>query len=234
VTHLEIARRFVSAHFPQAEIALVAGSTARGSRTRTSDIDLLLIGDEVFSHAHSGDAQRSLAAGFEFEGEFFEVFAYTVEGFAQWAERGVAQHRPVIVQMLIEGAEVRGGPLLDVLRDDWRAVLADGPTVDPHELDVRRYMITDLLDDLGDAADPLERRVIAALLFEKTAELMLLSARRWIGTGKYLPRRLRELSTERAEALAEPLLRDDVATFAARVEHELDAAGGRVQAGFVR
>lgn len=227
--HLEIAERFVSAHFPGSSIAVVAGSTARGTRTATSDIDLLVIGDAMFD----GD-QRSLAAGFEFEGEFFEVFAYTPAGFAEWARRGVAQYRPVIAHMLVEGVELRGGAELASFRDTWSRTLAAGPTVDAHELDFRRYVITELLDDLRDAGDPLERHMLAARLFEKTAELMLLSGGRWIGAGKYLPRRLRELSAARTDALAEPLLRGDLVAFAERIERELDAAGGRVQAGFVR
>lgn len=227
--HLDLARRFVAAHFPAASIAVVAGSTARETRTATSDIDLLIIGDETFD-----GGQESLAAGFDFEGEFFEVFAYTHAGYTQWAERGIAQHRPVIVHMLVEGVEVRGGEDLERLRVPWREALVAGPTVDAHELALRRYMITDLLDDLRDGTDPLERHVVASLLFERTAELMLLSDGRWIGAGKYLPRRLRELSADRAEALSQPLLAGDLELFAAQVDHELEAAGGRLQAGFAR
>ena len=226
---LPIVERFIAAHFPRATIAVVAGSTARGTRTRTSDIDLLLIGDTLFE---TGAA--SFAGGFDFEGEFFEVFAYTFDGYAEWADRGVAQFRPVIVHMLVEGAEVRGGASLEELRRRWSRVLVDGPRPEAHELEFRRYMITDQLDDLRDARDPLEQRVIAGLLFERTAELMLLGAGHWIGAGKYLPRRLRELSVDRTEALAAPLLQGDFDEFATQVERELDAAGGRVQAGFVR
>ncbi|HWS51587.1 MAG TPA: nucleotidyltransferase domain-containing protein [Microbacterium sp.] len=227
--HLDLARRFVAAHFPAASIAVVAGSTARGTRTATSDIDLLLVGDEIFE-----DEAQSLAAGFEFEGEFFEVFAYTHTGFRQWAERSIAQYRPVIVHMLVEGTELRGGDELERLRVPWREMLAAGPVVGAHELALRRYMITDLLDDLRDGDDPLERHVIASLLFERTAELMLLSSGRWIGAGKYLPRRLREFSPDRADALAQPLLGGHLDSFIAQVDRELTAAGGRVQAGFVR
>ncbi|WP_309101982.1 nucleotidyltransferase domain-containing protein [Microbacterium sp.] len=227
--HLDLARRFVARHFPAASIAVVAGSTARGTRTATSDIDLLIVGDDTF-----GGDQESLAAGFEFEGEFIEVFAYTFAGFRRWAERAMAQHRPVVVHMLVEGIEVRGGDELERLRVQWRQALSTGPTVDAHEIAFRRYVITDLLDDLRDGTDPLERHVVASLLFERTAELMLLSGGRWIGAGKYLPRRLREFSAERAEALARPLLDGDLELFVAQVDRELEAAGGRVQAGFVR
>lgn len=230
VEHADLTERFLSASYPRATIAVVAGSTARGERTATSDIDLLLIGESLFDEPN----RTSEAATHEFEGEIFEVFAYTPAGFAEWAQRGVEGHRPVIVHMLLEGAAVRRDDTLSDLREHWRAVLNAGPTIDPGESAFRRYVITDLIDDLRDATDALEQRVLASLLFEKIAELILLHDHRWIANGKWLPRRLRALDGERADALSAPLLDGDVALFTARVEDELRRAGGRVQAGFIR
>lgn len=227
--YTELAERFVAAHFPKASIAVVGGSTSRGERTRTSDIDLLLIGPSVLADDQSGAALTR-----EFEGEVFEVFAYTPAGFTEWAERSIAQHRPVIVHMLVEGTSVRAGDGFEALHAMWANRLEAGPSVNSHELDFRRYVITDVLDDLRDASDPLERTVLAATLFERTAELMLLTANHWIGTGKYLPRRLRALPSDRVDALADPYVRGDLERLADAVEHELLALGGRVQAGFVR
>lgn len=100
-------------------------------------------------------------------------------------------------------------------------------------MELRRYAITELIDDLRDAHS-LEQRVVAFALFERAAELMLLSERRWIGAGEYMPRRLRGLSEARADALARPLVDGDLRAFADRAEEEFDRAGGRVQAGFIR
>ena len=228
--HRQLIEEFLAQNFPAATIAVVAGSTARGTRTTTSDIDLLVVGDALFE----SDEQESLAGVFAFGGEFVEVFAYAPAGFAAWAERGVAEHRPVIVEMLLDGVEIRGGAALQRLRAQWQPVIAAGPSVTSHELDLRRYVVTDLLDDLTDATDPLELQVIAALIFQRTGELMLLDAGRWIGTGKDLVRRLRECDRSRADALAAPFLAGDLGSFGDRVEHELTRAGGRVRAGFVR
>ena len=227
--YVELAERFIVARFPTASIAVIGGSTSRGERTRTSDIDLLLIGEHLFPDGRTGAALSD-----EHEGEILEVFAYTPAGFEDWAQRSIDQHRPVIVHMLVEGLVVRGSQELDALRAAWARRLDEGPAVDEHELSFRRYVITDVLDDLRDASDALERQVLAATLFERTAELMLLNAGKWVGTGKYLPRRLRALPAERMDALAGPYLRGDVDALADVVEKELVAAGGRVQAGFVR
>ncbi|GAB3600837.1 hypothetical protein [Microbacterium tumbae] len=220
--------RFVAERFPRAEIAVLAGSTSREERTATSDIDLLLIGDDLFDDA------SSLAATYAFAGEIFEVFAYTRAGFTEWAERGIDDFRPVIVHMLVEGVPVRSSADLATLRRTWAERLAAGPTVSADELAFRRYQLTDVVDDLYDATDPLERQVLAATAFEKTAELVLLSEGRWIGAGKHLPRRLRALDRARADDLAAPLLAGRLEAFADVVERELERAGGRLQAGFVR
>jgi len=227
--YIDLAEQFIAAHFPKASTAVIGGSTSRGERTATSDIDLLLIGDDLL-----GADQIGMATCLEFRGEIFEVFAYTPDGFQEWAERSIAQHRPVIVNMLVEGLAVRRGDDFDALRGTWAARLAAGPSVEAHEFSFRRYVITDVLDDLRDATDPLEQRVLASTLFERMSELMLLSAGKWVGTGKYLPRRLRELPAQRVNALAAPFLQGDIGGFSDAVESELDAVGGRVQAGFIR
>jgi predicted nucleotidyltransferase len=227
--YVDLAERFIAAHYPLASVAVIGGSTSRGERTRTSDIDLLLIGEDLLP-----DGEAGAALTVEFEHEVFEVFAYSPAGFESRAQRSIAQHRPVIVHMLVEGIPVRGGDELAELRDRWERRLGEGPAVDAHELEFRRYVITDVLDDLRDATDALEAQVIAATLFERTAELMLLTAGTWIGTGKYLPRRLRELPAARVDALAGPHLLCDFDALADAAERELIAAGGRLQAGFVR
>ncbi|KJQ53137.1 nucleotidyltransferase domain-containing protein [Microbacterium sp. SA39] len=228
--HTDVAERFIAESYHRASIAIVAGSTARGARTPTSDIDLLLIGESLFEDP----GKTSEAATYGFEGEIFEVFAYTPAGFDEWAQRSVNQCRPVIVQMLIEGITIRHDAALEQLRERWEPILAAGPTLDHSESAFRRYVITDLIDDLRDATDPLEQRVLAALVFEKVAELMLLENHRWVGAGKWLPRHLRGFDQVRAEALSAPLLSGDLGAFAERADEELARAGGRVQAGFVR
>ncbi|OZB84650.1 MAG: hypothetical protein B7X41_15020 [Microbacterium sp. 14-71-5] len=80
----------------------------------------------------------------------------------------------------------------------------------------------------------MERHQLAAALFDRTAELILLTNGRWVASGKWLPRRLRDFDPQRAAQLSAPLLIGDHSSFAAQVEHELDLAGGRVYEGYVR
>lgn len=231
VNFLTFAEQFIEAQFPTAAIAVLAGSTARRERTATSDIDLLLIGEDLFEQERSRTAMATTRA---YAGEVFEIFAYTPAGFAEWAERDLAQHRPVIVRMLIDGIPIRDDGSLATLRAQWRTSLDLGPRIDDAELAFRRYVITDLLDDLRDSTSPIEIRVLEGLLYERIAELILLSGGEWIGSGKWLPRRLAAFDAMRATALSTPLLAGDHAGFAERVAAELDACGGRMQDGMVR
>lgn len=224
-----IAERFIATHFPGASLGVIGGSTAAGARTATSDIDLLVIGDRIFT-----DERTSLAASYDFEGELFEVFAYTPAGFEEWGERGLREFRPVIVDMLTSGCPVRDDGTYEAMRARWAVAYADGPIVADHQLALRRYVITDLIDDLADATDPIERHVIGATLYERLAELILLHSGRWIGAGKNLPRRLRALDADRAEALGSHLVAGDYSAFNELALRELEALGGRVNAGFVR
>ncbi|WP_419817916.1 nucleotidyltransferase domain-containing protein [Glaciibacter flavus] len=225
-----LVERFLETYFPAAEIAVVAGSTAAGNRTATSDIDLLVIGPaEMF------EADRDALATFiEFGGEGFEVFAYSPDAFDRWARHDLADYRPVLLDMLANGIAVRSSPDLPDLRTRWTDALNRGPVIDEHQLALRRYVLTDVLDDLADATDALERRTLADEAFRHLAELLLLQHRRWLGSGKWLARRLRQWDAERCNALAAPLLADDVPRFLEIAQGELSSLGGRVQAGFVR
>ena len=221
--------RFVASKYPAATIAVVGGSTARNQRTATSDIDLLLIGDDPFLDDRSAEA-----ASHAFEGETFEVFAYTWSAFSEWAQRDLDRHRPVIVRMLVDGLPVRDDGRLAGLRRVWIEKLRNGPTTSSEDLALRRYIIADLIDDLRDARDPVEQHVIAAMLYERSAELMLLSGGQWIATGKWLPRVLRDFDGGRASALSAPLVVGDHLALADAAETELRRAGGRPSDGFVR
>ncbi|QCR18811.1 nucleotidyltransferase domain-containing protein [Agrococcus sp. SGAir0287] len=226
----DLIHRFVEQRFPGATSVIVAGSTVRGERTATSDVDLLLLGPEGFL----ADGADSLAATYAHEGETIEVFAYARHGFERWARRGVEDRRPVIVRMLLEGRALVGDRDLDDLRERWAEVSERGPQPTRAEVDALRYAVTDLLDDLQDASDELERRVIADALLRQVAALVLVTSHRWIATGKHLARELRHWDPERAARLTDPYVAGDLAAFHAAASTELDAAGGRLSTGFVR
>ena len=220
----------VATRFADARGVVLAGSTATGASTPTSDVDVLVLGPGTMFD----EGRTSLAATVEESGRLVELFAYTPEAYRAWAGREVADHRPVILAMLRDGVVLRSDDDVADLRA-WAAdVLAAGPTVDPHALDLRRYRVSGTLDDLADAHDPVERAVLLADAFHGLAELLLLAHGRWLGHGKWLVRRLREWDAEAADALGGAVVAGDVAAFITGADALLAPLGGRLQAGMVR
>ena len=87
-----------------------------------------------------------------------------------------------------------------------RRRLAEGPAkARPDELEALRYELTDQLDDLLGAGDPVEIAFISCRVLTKSAQLALLAGRHWQGTGKWLLRELRDHDASLAGRLAETL-----------------------------
>ncbi|WP_187291329.1 nucleotidyltransferase domain-containing protein [Cellulomonas flavigena] len=220
----------VATRFPAATGVVLAGSTATGTSTPTSDVDLLVLGPG----AMFDDGRTSLAATVEESGRLVELFAYTPQAYREWAAQEVAAHRPVILAMLRDGMVLRSDAGVDELRAWATGLLAAGPVVDPHALDLRRYRVSGTLDDLADARDPLERAVLLAEAFHGLAELLLLAHGQWLGHGKWLVRRLRECDAEAADSLGRAVVAGDVGSFVTEADTLLAPLGGRLQAGMVR
>lgn len=225
----EVALAYAVERFPLAELVVVAGSSAVVRRP-LSDIDLLVIGPPAM---FPGDAVES-ARTERFRGELFEVFAATPEAFRRHQVNGVRRFRPVSGQLLADGV-----PVLDRHRHDdlvaWnRALLDAGPDPSAAELAQRRYSVTNTLDDLLDAEDPIESAVLAWTLFERLGEFLLLANGRWLGAGRWLLRRLREWDVAFADELGRALIAKDVASLERLTLSALGPFGGRLMEGHVR
>lgn len=182
------ARDAVAAHFPQARWALLTGSVTTDARTAGSDLDIVVRlpdGDPVCGRS-----------SVRWNGWPVEFFANDEAGHRHYLGMEQAARRPVMHRMIARGVPVHGAG--DPEQAAWRAeceeFLAAGPgEPEPAVLDRERYMLTDALDDLRHARDEGERAVIAAQLWLASANLALLAAGHWTGTGKWLLRELRDL-----------------------------------------
>lgn len=233
----EVALRFCDAEYPGATTIVLGGSSSTGRRTATSDIDILVIGPSSAlaraSAVRAGPSLSEARVAHRFA-ERIDVFAYTVEGFRDWADKDFASLRPVLPYLLTEGHPLRLGSEYEELRR-WSADrLARGPRLTAHQLELRRYAVTDLIDDLADATDPLAAAAIRADLFRDLAQLALLASNSWLGSGKWLARRLSSADPAAAEALREFAHPPDHAGAAELAARLLDRFGGRVDGDLVR
>jgi hypothetical protein len=218
------ARALVTAQFPAARAAFLGGSVLSARRTATSDLDIVVI----VAESEAAPYRQSLS----WRGWPAEVFVQHQSAIGAWFAKDVARRRPTLARMCTTGVTLTDADGTGAqVRNEALAVLAAGPpppTAD--ELAWRRYGLTDLLDDLAGSADPAETAVIGWYVVEAVAELALLLAGSWLGSGKWLLRELRAADPALGDQLV--AARDQPATLTRLADAVLDQAGGRLWAGF--
>ncbi|GAA2991168.1 nucleotidyltransferase domain-containing protein [Actinokineospora diospyrosa] len=225
------ARAVVARRFPDALAAVLGGSARTKHRTALSDLDIVVV---------LGGAPAPFRETTEHEGWVVELFCHTTESLGEFVDRETAARRSPLLHMCGEGVLlVDSGGAGGRIREEARARLAAGPPpLTEVDIDDRRYMITDLLDDLAGSPDRDEAVFIANRLLTATGEFVLGLRRRWQSHGKWLHRRLREADPRLCAdlLLGYRLLvhAGDRSGFTRVVESVLDQAGGRLLTGYRR
>ncbi|MFC5178038.1 nucleotidyltransferase domain-containing protein [Nocardioides taihuensis] len=225
------ARRLVAEHFPEARAAWLAGSVVAGTATASSDLDVtVLLAGEPAPYRES----------LRYDGWPVELFVHTPATIGWWLGKDRARRRPSLARLVAGGVRV-----LDVdgaaegPEAECRAFLEAGPgPATEEELAAARYALSDLLDDLADAPDPELRTASAVAVWQAAAELRLLSAGGWWGSGKWLVRELRACDARDGTSYAARLdsglraaLSGDRTWLTAAATAVLDGAGGRLWEG---
>ena len=225
------ARRLVAERFPDARAAWLAGSVVTGTATPSSDLDVtvLLAGDPA-------PYRESL----RWEEWPVELFVHTPATIGWWLGKDRERRRPTLARLVAGGVRV-----LDVdgaaegPESECRAFLEAGPgPATEDEVAAARYGLSDLLDDLADSPDPGLRTANAVAVWQQAAELRLLVAGGWWGSGKWLVRELRACDARTGTSYADRLdsglraaLSGDPTWLAAAARAVLDDAGGRLWEG---
>ena len=196
-----------------------------------SDLDLVvLVGD-------GGETSRETI---RFEGRVVEFFVHTRATLVDLFAADVAARRAVLQSMYATGLV-----LVDPHGEAGRArALAEAdlregpPALEPRAVETERYKLTDALDDLADASDRFERLAVAGVVLHTAADLLCDHHHAWIGTGKWLPRRLLEADDRRGAALLEGHLHlcesGDPTPMTDAVSEILDLVGGPLREGYHR
>ncbi len=229
----DAARALVAERYPDAIQAWLAGSTTTGHATDTSDLDITVLLVEVEVHRES----------LEWVGWQVELFVHTASSIEHFVAKDLQRRHPTMARLVASGVPLlAGGGTGDDVRRRCEDVLAQGPgPVTPDDLELMRYGLTDLLDDLADDRPATELTAVAVSVWRETAELALAAAGAWSGTGKWLMRELRDLDTREGSRLAAELdtalrraLAGDRAALLALAEQALERCGGRYWAGLYR
>ncbi len=226
---IDAAQVFVNQRFPECSAAFLAGSIIRGEGTSTSDLDIVII------TAREGTPYRESLREF---GWPIEVFVNNSTSYREFFSVELEERRPRLPTMFAEGIILKDSDgTAQFIKEEARMLLEQGPEpLSSEEIIDLRYRITDCLDDFQGSEKFAESFFIANNLAAMASNLILASHRKWIGSGKWVPRALQRFDPDLARCLQVALVsfcqagvKDDLIKFA---EEALDSVGGRLFEGY--
>jgi predicted nucleotidyltransferase len=192
---IEAAQRFIEKNFPKCQGALLAGSVVRGEATETSDLDIV-----IFEKSLSTSYRESLK---EFSWDI-EIFVHNLSSYKQFFKSDYERARPSLPRMISEGMILKDEGIIEDIKKEANDLLDKGPEKWSEEtIKVKRYFITDVLNDFKGSSNRAEELFIANTLAELLSEFVLRTNRNWIGSSKWIVRSLREYNEDFANRFVE-------------------------------
>ncbi|MCA0985911.1 nucleotidyltransferase domain-containing protein [Guptibacillus algicola] len=232
MTRLELAKQdakvLVNIRFPQCETALLAGSIVRGEGTKTSDLDIVIFDSSV---------QSSYRESFYYKNWPVEMYVHNLHSYQSFYSSDCERGKPSMPRMVSEGLVLMDKGKSKVLKDEANAILKAGPIQwDEETVRLKRYFLTDVLDDFIGAYDRGEEMCCALALLEHLHEFILRMNGQWTGSSKWIIRSLKNYDSELAREFERVFdryfqtgMKDDVIRF---VEQQIEPYGGRLFEGF--
>jgi len=193
--HIEAAKHFIHKYFPNCQGAILAGSVVRGEATETSDLDIV-----IFEKGLSSSYRESLKE----LGWDIEVFVHNLSSYKHFFESDCKRARPSLPRMVSEGFIIKDEGIIEEIKKEANDLLDEGPerwTVET--IKIKRYFITDVLNDLIGSTNRAEDLFIANTIAELVSEFVLRTNGKWIGSSKWIIRSLRQYNEEFANILVE-------------------------------
>lgn len=226
---VSVARAFVHHTHPDAGVSILGGSAGTGKATANSDLDIVI----MYPNGNSNYVETT-----RYQGWVVEAFVHTPDSVSFWYEKERVDRYAVLGDMVANGVLLTDHGTGALLQEGARRYMEKGPEpLTDTERGIRRYDLSNSLDDLHGSTDPAEKFAISADVFRQAVELLLLDETAWLGKGKWMVRRLEQLPQN---PLALQLLawagsgNHDELTLARVASEVLRSAGGYVMEGFVR
>jgi hypothetical protein len=192
---IEAAKRFVKKQFPSCQGALLAGSVVRGEETESSDLDIV-----IFDNGVTSSYRESLI---DF-GWPIEVFVHNLSSYRLFFENDRKRAKPSMPRMITEGIMIKDEGIIESIKKEAQAILDQGPEKWTEEtMMIKRYFITDVLDDFIGCTNRAEDLFIANALAELLQEFVLRINGQWIGTSKWVVRALKKFDPQFTETFVE-------------------------------
>ncbi|PGS56380.1 nucleotidyltransferase domain-containing protein [Bacillus sp. AFS041924] len=192
---IEAANHFINKYFPNCQGALLAGSVVRGEATETSDLDIVIFVEDLTS------SYRESLIEFDWN---IEVFVHNVTSYKQFFESDYERARPSLPRMVSEGIVLKDEGIINDIKKEANAILDKGPEKWSEEtIKLKRYFITDALNDFIGTSNRAEGLFIANTLAELVSEFVLRTNQKWVGSSKWIVRSLRHYDEDFANRFVE-------------------------------
>ncbi|QUG43023.1 nucleotidyltransferase domain-containing protein [Psychrobacillus sp. INOP01] len=225
---MEVAQKFVHKYFPNCNGALLAGSVVRGEATNTSDLDIVIFDDTVPSSYRESFIELDWP---------IEVFVHNASSYKPFFESDRERARPSLPRMVSEGIILRDDGVIESIKKEAAELLNEGPEKWSEEIvQIKRYFLTDTLDDFIGCSNRAEEIFIANTLAELLSEFVLRTNHCWIGTSKWIVRSLlaydEDFTNQFVEAFDTYYKTGDKGKVIHLVEVVMEPFGGRLFEGF--
>ncbi|UOQ91717.1 nucleotidyltransferase domain-containing protein [Halobacillus shinanisalinarum] len=225
---IESAKQFTKKYFPNCTGALLSGSVVRGEETATSDLDMV-----IFEEGCKNSYRESLVD----QGWPIELFVHNLSSYKEFFKSDVDRGRPSLPRMVAEGTIVKEHPFISAVKKEAEQLLVKGPEAWTKEtIEVKRYFLTDALDDFLGSTKREEDLFIAPVLAELIIEFYLRTNQQWVGHSKWAIRALRQYDDKFADRIVEAFdtfyRMGDKRQVIAVADSVLEKYGGRLFAGY--
>ncbi|HEX7405679.1 MAG TPA: hypothetical protein VF307_07130 [Candidatus Nanopelagicaceae bacterium] len=223
VPALDAAQAIVSDRYPNAVAAFLTGNAMTEPRESISTLDIIII-------LRGGPAPfRETMHEYGWLAELYVHTPASIDYFSKLEAKG---YRATTERMIVDGyifLSVDGEA--ERIQTAAAKYLEGGPPQpSDDEINNRRSLLTDQLDDLQAASNQTELLYIVGQLVIGVSELALLSKRHWLATGKWLPRHLNvsdpKLSTRLVQATRSVMSEGEKEELEAIAREILDRVGG--------
>jgi hypothetical protein len=227
---IKITEELKSARFPDAQVIFLAGSYVRGEATPFSDLDLVIVYDNLSqAYRESFYFQDIPVECFVHDPETLTYFFYEVDRLAGSCS---------LANMVMEGIAVpHPSPFSQSIKQQAASVIESGPPeLSENDIDKLRYQITNLIDDLRQPRTREERMAIGTELYDALANYYLRINHQWAAKGKAIPRAIgkydADLNTAFHNCFAELFVKGQVETIITLTEEILKTSGGFLFEGY--
>lgn len=225
---VKAANLFIEKYFPNCDGAILAGSVVRGDATETSDLDIVVFDQNI----HSSYRESLIEFGWP-----IELFVHNFTSYKDFFESDAKRTRPTLPRMVSEGVILKGENVIVPIQREADEILAKGPEKWTQDtINIKRYFLTDALDDFIGCDNRAEGIFIVGTLAELVSEFVLRTNNCWIGKSKWIVRSLKEFDEDFASRYVKAFdtyyKKDDKKLVIDLVDEVLQPYGGRLFSGF--